>query len=66
LGNNALQQHDYASAEHFYFRAVDTNEKVFGESSDKVAAALIVASRVYFAQKNYAKDEPYVLRAVRN
>jgi tetratricopeptide (TPR) repeat protein len=64
LGRNALMQHDYATAEKFFFQAVDVNEKVFGESSDSVANSLIQASAVYFVQKDYAKAEPYVVRAV--
>jgi tetratricopeptide (TPR) repeat protein len=57
-------QHDPATAEKFFFRAVDINEKSFGESSDRVAAALVQASVLYFAQKDYAKAEPYLLRAL--
>ncbi|HTA52577.1 MAG TPA: tetratricopeptide repeat protein [Candidatus Acidoferrum sp.] len=64
LGNNALMQKDYASASTFFFRAVDLNEKFFGEGSNRVADSLVQASAVYFVQKDYAKAEPYLLRAV--
>lgn len=60
-----LFKRNYADAEKYFFRAVDINEKGFGESSDKVAKSLLEASAVYFVQKDYAKAEPYVLRAVR-
>ena len=46
------------------FSAVDVNEKVYGETSDRVAASLIGAAGVYFVQQDYAKAEPYMLRAV--
>ncbi|HEY2353089.1 MAG TPA: tetratricopeptide repeat protein [Candidatus Acidoferrum sp.] len=65
LGRNAMMQHDYPTAEKFFFRAVDLNEKVFGEGSDKVAEALVRATSIYFMTKDYAKAEPYLLRAVR-
>lgn len=65
LGRNALFQKDYASAEKFFFRAVDLNAQVFGESSNQVATSLVQASTVYFADKDYAKAEPYLVRAVR-
>jgi tetratricopeptide (TPR) repeat protein len=47
------------------FRAVDLNAQVFGESSNQVATSLVQASTVYFADKNYVKAEPYLVRAVR-
>ncbi len=65
LAHTALVQHDYDTAEKFYFQAVDVNEQAFGESSDKVAASLLQASSVYMIQKEYAKAEPYMLRALR-
>jgi tetratricopeptide (TPR) repeat protein len=64
LGINAVIQHDYPTAEKYFFRAVDINEKFFGEGSDKVADALVQATSVYFADKDYAKAEPYLLRAL--
>ncbi len=64
LGRNALMQHDYATAEKFFFRAVDVNEKVFGEGSDRVASSLVSAAVVYVVQKDYVKAEPYLLRAL--
>ena len=65
LGRNALFQRDFATAEKYFFRAVDLNEKFFGEGSDKVAETLVQASAVYFVQKDYAKAETYLLRALR-
>jgi hypothetical protein len=41
LGRNALFHKDYAAAEKFFFRAVDLNAQVFGESSNQVAASLV-------------------------
>lgn len=64
LARIAMIQRDYATAEKFYFQAVDLNEKAFGESSDRVANSLVEASIVFVVQKQYAKAEPYVLRAV--
>lgn len=64
MAQTALRQHDAATAEKFYFRAVDLNEKAFDESSDRVAAALLQATRVYSVEKEFAKAEPYLLRAV--
>jgi tetratricopeptide (TPR) repeat protein len=65
LGTSALLQKDYASAEKYYFRAVDVDTKAYGESSDRVASSLIIATRVYMVQKQYDKAEPYLLRAER-
>ena len=62
LGSNAIRQKDFAGAEHFYFQAVDINEKFFGEGSDKVASALVYATTVYVVQQQYDKAEPYLLR----
>lgn len=43
---------------------MDLNEKAFDESSDRVAAALLQATRVYSVEKEFARAEPYLLRAV--
>jgi tetratricopeptide (TPR) repeat protein len=64
LGRFETFTHDYASAEHHYFQAVDIATHNFGEGSDEAAKATMAAASVYVAQKDYAKAEPYVLRAV--
>ncbi len=64
LGRFETFTHDYASAEHHYFQAVDIATHNFGEGSDEAAKATMAAAGVYFQQKDYAKAEPYVLRAV--
>ncbi len=56
--------HNYPSAEHHYFQAVDIATHNFGEGSMESAKAIMLAASVYVAQKDYAKAEPYVLRAV--
>lgn len=43
---------------------MDVNEKVYGEGSERVAASLLDAASVYIVQQDYAKAEPYILRAV--
>jgi hypothetical protein len=48
----------------FFSRAVDVNEKTYGEASDKVAGSLKFMGVVYFVKKDCAKAEPYLLRAV--
>jgi tetratricopeptide (TPR) repeat protein len=65
LGMYALMKKDYNTALDFFLRAVDVNQKTFGETSDKVADSLRIASNVYFAQEAYDKAEPLLLRAVR-
>jgi eukaryotic-like serine/threonine-protein kinase len=46
------------------FQAVDINEKVFGENSDRAADSLRVAADLLVFEKKFAKAEPYLLRAV--
>ncbi|HXU50239.1 MAG TPA: tetratricopeptide repeat protein [Candidatus Binatia bacterium] len=65
LGESALLQKKYAVAEKFFFNAVDVDAKTYGESSDRVASALVIATRVYWAQQQYDKVETYLLRAER-
>jgi tetratricopeptide (TPR) repeat protein len=64
LGRFEAFTHDYASAEHHYFQAVDIATHNFGEGSDEAAKATMAAASVYVQQKDFAKAEPYVLRAV--
>src|SRR5437879_5633493 len=66
LGRYALLQRDYNAALDFYSRAVDVNEKAFGENSDKVAASLVYLAVVPFMLQAYDKAETYLLRASRN
>jgi tetratricopeptide (TPR) repeat protein len=65
LGTNALAHKDYPTALKFYTRAVEINEKVFGEASNKVADSLRILSRVYLVQKEFDQAEPILLRAVK-
>jgi tetratricopeptide (TPR) repeat protein len=64
LAGYALSKQDYNSALDFYQRAVDINVKTFGESSDRVALSLSIASNVFILQKAYDKAEAYNLRAL--
>ncbi|HKN59598.1 MAG TPA: tetratricopeptide repeat protein, partial [Candidatus Acidoferrales bacterium] len=59
-----MERHDYPSAEKFFFQAVDINEKVFGEGSNRVAESLLLPGQMYVVRKDYAKAEPYLQRAV--
>lgn len=52
------------TAEKFFLRAVDLNEEFYGEGSDKVANSLRMAASVYIVQKDYAKAETYLVRAL--
>ena len=63
LGTSALLEKNYPAAEKFYFRIVDIESKYYGESSDRVAMALVSATRVYMAQGQFDKAEPYLLRS---
>lgn len=65
LGRFEVFTKNYPSAEHHLFQAVEIANHNFGESSDESAKAILIASSVYMAQKDWAKAEPYVLRAVR-
>jgi tetratricopeptide (TPR) repeat protein len=65
LGANALFKNDYKAALDFYSRAVDVNEKTFGENNANVADSLTFLAGVYVGQGAYGKAEPYLLRAVR-
>jgi tetratricopeptide (TPR) repeat protein len=65
LGQYEVFKKDYVSGEHHLFQAVDIANRNFGEGSDESAKAILIASGVYLAQKDYPKAEPYVLRAVR-
>jgi tetratricopeptide (TPR) repeat protein len=58
--------HNYASAERHYFRAVEIANHTFGEGSMESAKAILTASGVYLARKDYLKAEPYILRAERS
>ena len=65
LGQSALLQRNFAAAETFYARAVEVNEKFYGEGSDRVAESLLYLAVVPAMQKQYAKAETYMLRSLK-
>jgi tetratricopeptide (TPR) repeat protein len=49
LGMNASIQHDYVSAEDYYFRALELNEKTFGRTNYRIAGSLNELGAMYLS-----------------
>jgi tetratricopeptide (TPR) repeat protein len=61
LAMSALAQNDVPSAASFVQRALDANEKFYGENSLGFADMLYLMANAYLTQKDHAHAEPYLL-----
>ncbi len=64
LGDLAVVQKDYSSAETYYMRALDLHEKFMGPGNTMVAMDLTRLGTMYEQRKAYDKAEPLLLRAL--
>lgn len=65
LGKNALAEGDLATAWSFFERELDVNLKTYGENSPGVSRAFGMMALFHYAQKDFEKAEPYLLRATK-
>jgi CHAT domain-containing protein len=65
LGNLKLQQGQYAEAEPYYRRALQLQEKAFGENSPATAQTLSNLAALLERQQKFAEAEPLLDRAIR-
>jgi len=64
LGTNALLQHDYISAERYYSRGLELNEKTFGPTSWRVETDLLQLAEAYVHHRSFEKAEQCLQRAL--
>jgi tetratricopeptide (TPR) repeat protein len=61
LAMSSLAQNDLASAKSFIQRALDANERFYGENSLGYADMLYLMANVYLSQKDHEHAEPYLI-----